>query len=232
MLEIVALYVGHKDQAASAHVSSSTLNVHKADVHYRGFITQADFLMFRLQELRKVNDHLLSKLVSKFGDLDFDLTGVLKIGAHVPSAEQVEELLCSHSSEEGIASAWEDMQSSNHLATRVVLDRRCPRLDVEADAPAAVLKISSCHEFTSSRPIWVQASQEAAAIAACFFVILSFCYLLLSILGEFPGGTRGLYFLAATLSTVGGKFAPVTQLARGFSVVLIPPGLVFIGKLY
>jgi len=59
------------------------------------------------------------------------------------------------------------------------------------------------------------------------------CYLILGyyLLG-YESGMRGIdvwYYLATTVTTVGfGDFSPQTQVSRGFSVVLLPFGLVVI----
>jgi len=229
VLELEAFYVSRKDRAILNHIGSSTLYVHKADIHYRGYITQADFVLFRLIQTSKVNAKVLAKLVSHFGDVDFDQTGILKIGSHVPSAEQVRQLLTTQDTEAALVAAWEKMQSANHLAARVVLDRSYPRYDVEAEAPAAILKVTSCHGFEEAPELWGRASREAAIIAGSLFLLVGASYLLLSYLGDLPSGISGLYFFTTTISTVGGSLAPATQLARGLSVVMLPFGLVFIG---
>jgi hypothetical protein len=48
-------------------------------------------VLFNLQQMQKVDSYTLLRLYLRFSQLDTDQSGKLKIGVHVPSAEQVKK---------------------------------------------------------------------------------------------------------------------------------------------
>jgi hypothetical protein len=55
-------------------------------------VSEADYILFKLQQMQKVHRPTLKRLAEKFDSLDSNHNGTLAIGAEIPSAEQVVEL--------------------------------------------------------------------------------------------------------------------------------------------
>ena len=52
-------------------------------------MSESDFVLFKLQQMQKVDPVVLDLLVTRFMELDKDGTRYLEIGREIPSAEQV-----------------------------------------------------------------------------------------------------------------------------------------------
>jgi len=63
--------------------------VHKSDLDRDGRITEADFVLFKLQQMQRVDPLVLDRLIDRFDQLDADKTGAVDIGKEVPSRLQV-----------------------------------------------------------------------------------------------------------------------------------------------
>jgi hypothetical protein len=55
---------------ALPNLSDSTTWVHKADLDGDGKVTEADYVLFKLQQMQKVDRDMLDRLIDRFEDLD------------------------------------------------------------------------------------------------------------------------------------------------------------------
>jgi hypothetical protein len=69
---------------------SSTTWVHKADVDGDGQVSQSDFILFKLQQMQKLDYQMLDRLIDRYHELDIDGNGYLTVGDEIPSGSQVE----------------------------------------------------------------------------------------------------------------------------------------------
>eukprot|EP00615_Pteridomonas_danica_P000440 CAMPEP_0114366096 /NCGR_PEP_ID=MMETSP0101-20121206/28973_1 /TAXON_ID=38822 ORGANISM="Pteridomonas danica, Strain PT" /NCGR_SAMPLE_ID=MMETSP0101 /ASSEMBLY_ACC=CAM_ASM_000211 /LENGTH=897 /DNA_ID=CAMNT_0001514893 /DNA_START=224 /DNA_END=2914 /DNA_ORIENTATION=+ len=72
-------------------ISSST-HVYKADVDKTGVITEAEYIIFKLQQMQRLDTKLLNRLMDQFDEIDFDNTRMLLIGVHIPNEAQTLEM--------------------------------------------------------------------------------------------------------------------------------------------
>jgi len=70
----------------------STTWVHKADLDGDGKIGEADYILFKLQQMQKVDAAMLKTLMERFEEIDIMEDGSLDVGVDVPSAQQVKEM--------------------------------------------------------------------------------------------------------------------------------------------
>jgi hypothetical protein len=87
--DVSSLYLERKSDAITATLLQSVTWVHKADLFHTGRVTQADYVLFKLQQLQMLDDGTLRRLTNRFSELDVEKRRLLIIGQHVPSAEQV-----------------------------------------------------------------------------------------------------------------------------------------------
>jgi len=103
----------------------STIWVHKIDVAKRGIITEADYCVFKLMQLQKVDEHTLARLCNRFAELDLDggeIAGGLEIGHEIPSKQQVLEMMSlTYGSKMSLQEAW-----ANHYTGRYKLKTEAP----------------------------------------------------------------------------------------------------------
>ena len=73
-------------------------------------------VMFKLQQLKCVDMDILHRLCDRFRQLDIDRTGVLKVGVHVPSAQQVKDMQEEiKDTKKTIVDAWKEKQEREGL---------------------------------------------------------------------------------------------------------------------
>ena len=122
----------------------STTWIHKADIDKRGVITEADYVLFKLQQMMKVDAGVLDMLIDRFEEIDDNGNGWLDIGIDVPSAEQVAEMKEEPAVKKGkktMIEAWEEKQKGFDL---VALRKKMDNLDEKALKSAkGGMKISS-----------------------------------------------------------------------------------------
>lgn len=66
--------------------------VWKCDITRDGRVTEADFVLFKLQQMQRVDPLVLDRLITRFKALDADGGRYLEAGREVPSAAQVRQL--------------------------------------------------------------------------------------------------------------------------------------------
>ena len=155
-----------------------------------------------------------------------ELDGLLRVGVDIPSAEQVQEMEKeTMNTGTTIMQAWRRRKSMIGSSGRPDDHAGARRLQ-----GGMKKSVSGYHDFRWSRSLWKHYAQETGKCGAFLLgIYLLLGYFLLCVLSDFDG-IISLYFLSATLSTVGfGDFAPRSQLTRGFAVVLIPFGLAILG---
>jgi len=122
----------------------STTWIHKADIDKRGVITEADYVLFKLQQMMKVDAGVLDMLIDRFEEIDDNGNGWLDIGIDVPSAEQVAEMKEEPAVKKGkktMIEAWEEKQKGFDL---VALRKKMDNSDEKALKSAkGGMKISS-----------------------------------------------------------------------------------------
>jgi len=94
--ELSGLHISIKEDAITAILIDSTTWVHKADIDGDGKITEADYVLFKLQQMQKVDLDMLDRLLNRFRELDVEGEGALDIGIDVPSASQVHAFTFLH----------------------------------------------------------------------------------------------------------------------------------------
>jgi len=91
----------------------STTWIHCVDIDNRGVITEADYVLFKLMQMMKVDADVLDMLIDRFEEIDDNGNGWLDIGIDVPSAEQVaemNELPAVKKGKQTLVEAWEEKQ--------------------------------------------------------------------------------------------------------------------------
>jgi hypothetical protein len=63
--------------------------VHKCDLDGDGKVSEADYVLFKLQQMQKVDAGMMDMLIDRYHELDVDGEGALDVGIDIPSAEQV-----------------------------------------------------------------------------------------------------------------------------------------------
>lgn len=242
-----------KDEAVAAHMIDSSTWVHKADLHQRGEITEVDYILFKLQQMQKVDEPTLLRLTARFTSLDTRRKGLLKIGEHIPSAEQVQAMeakLGVDKSDPAAGAAlnqeWKRMQNDMRKAqlerihssegaaavkAKVKKEKQSKAMEQLAQATGSrPIRLSDCHNFAWSRGLWKQASHDMILDFLALFVVYVTLGYFLTCQPQGVVGGEAFYVLSATLFTVGyGDVAPSTQVTRGFAIVLVPFGLVVLG---
>ena len=206
--------------------------MHKADLHHNKVIFQADYVLFKLQQMMAVDVDILNRLTKRFEELDVDYSRLLQVGDAVPSAEMVSEM------QEIMNKTGESLQSQWNKRRKEVLKEQKQKsqlglLESALGGGDRPIKLSACHDFAWSRTLWRNASAEAGRnifILLCAYLFLGF-WLMAYYDPSIANGNwlivDGWYFLFATMTTVGlGDYAPETQLSRGFAIVMIPSGMV------
>jgi len=196
----------------------STTWVHKADTDSDGRVSEADYVLFKLQELQAVDTSVLDKLVTCYHNLDTSGDGALDIGIEIPSSEQVLEMQRFHddvTDYESLTEMWGHIRAAQSLRKKNVVNYG-----------NKYASVNECHDFARSRQLWAKEANRIGLIFGFLLVIyLGLAYYLLAY-REGMSGVDGAYFLAATMTTVGfGDFAPTTQVSRGCAVLLLPCGL-------
>ena len=212
--------------------SDSTVWVHKADLHHNKVIFQADYVLFKLQQMMAVDVDILNRLTKRFEELDVDYSRLLQVGDEVPSAEMVSEM------QEMMKKTGESLQSQWNKMRKEALREQNQKsqlglLESALGGGDKPIKLTDCHDFAWSRTLWRNASAEAGRnifLLLCAYLFLGFLLMAYYDPSIADGNwltVDGWYFLSATMTTVGiGDYAPETQLSRGFAIVMIPSGLV------
>jgi len=91
--EVIDIYVNdYEGERIIQTIINSTTWVHSADIGKIGVITEADYVLFKLQQMQKVDANMLDLLIDRFEELDENANGWLDIGIDVPSAAQVKHM--------------------------------------------------------------------------------------------------------------------------------------------
>jgi hypothetical protein len=67
----------------------STTWVHKADGYGNGQVSESNYILFKLQQMQKLDSQMLDRLIDRYHELDVDGSGYLNVGVEIPSAAQV-----------------------------------------------------------------------------------------------------------------------------------------------
>jgi hypothetical protein len=89
--ELSGLYLSYKEDYINSQMIESTTWVHRADLDKDGKVSEADFVLFKLQQMQKVDRDMMERLIVRYHELDVDGEGALDIGIDVPSAEHVNQ---------------------------------------------------------------------------------------------------------------------------------------------
>jgi hypothetical protein len=242
--EVVDIYVnGYIGGNIINTLIDSTTYVHTSDFDRDGRVTEAEYVLFKLQQMLKVDTSTIDRLYDRYHKLDVGGRGMLDVGIDIPSAAQAQELQrikLETGCNKTIVQMWQEIQrkldndgapldSSLCAIWRKIRLRqqRAPALKPLRKRDQVHLKITRIHDFWWSRQLWAMAAVDIAK-SACLFVFV-YCGLAYYLLAHREGmhPVDGLYFLVATVTTVGfGDFAPTTQETRACAIVLVPIGLV------
>jgi hypothetical protein len=114
--EVIDIYVNDfVGEKIIRTIINSTTWVHSADVANIGVITEADYVLFKLQQMQKVDAEMLDVLIDRFEEIDENANGWLDIGIDVPSAEQVrlmKEELKENATGKNIIKLWKEKQKT------------------------------------------------------------------------------------------------------------------------
>eukprot|EP00614_Pseudopedinella_elastica_P004068 CAMPEP_0172589832 /NCGR_PEP_ID=MMETSP1068-20121228/8397_1 /TAXON_ID=35684 /ORGANISM="Pseudopedinella elastica, Strain CCMP716" /LENGTH=972 /DNA_ID=CAMNT_0013385485 /DNA_START=130 /DNA_END=3048 /DNA_ORIENTATION=+ len=234
------LYLTHKTEQMALLMEESVTWVHRADLLKVGKISQADYVLFKLQQLQRLDHDVLLRLTCRFSELDVEKKGFLEIGKNVPSASQVAVMeRAVAGTDKTLAAAWKALKKA--LATQTSAEQSDYGAAPPRGAAAAVNKLSlaglagkqtrlrECHNFAWSRSLWREAAKEVLGVTLAVLAL----YMALSAVQctvEGYGAIDSFYFMMATLCTVGlGDIAPTSQMGRGIAIFVIPLGLVTLG---
>ena len=95
-------------------IVKSTVWVHKSDIDQDGRVDEADYCLFKLQQMMKVDVDILGRLERRFDELDIGDVGRLKLGVEVPNADQVQRLQETDEfkkGELGLPELWQERRS-------------------------------------------------------------------------------------------------------------------------
>jgi len=241
--ELVDIYVnGLIGESVVSELIHSNIYVHLSDNDGDGRVTEADFILFKLQQMLKVDAASIDRLHDRFCELDSTGRGALLVGIDVPSAAQVKELQRIKIETETNKSAvqmWQEIQRSLksdggelHSSLSVISrkirlhQQRAPANRYHKKRDQVRSKIQKNPVFWSSHQRWANAAVEVAMnFCVCFVLFTGLTFYLLAHREGMQTGD-GVYFLISTLTTVGfGDFAPTKQETRASAVVLLPVGL-------
>ena len=79
-------------KSITAKLIDLTIWVHKSDIDGDGRVYDADYCLFKLQQLQALDTDILRRLQARFSNLDSGVGGELRLGFEVPSADQVKRL--------------------------------------------------------------------------------------------------------------------------------------------
>ena len=243
MAEATDIYVnGIIGARIKEQILDTTIFVHRADFDLDGRVTEADYILFKLMQLRQIDSDVLARIVGRFHDLDWNKSGILEIGVEVPSAQQVaamqKQLGITHTTthdnlslnNQRLCDLWEDARP--RLAEGRVKRRIAAEDSGANDSKLKNVLLLECHDFAWSSHLWGEAARGIlvnAGVALAVYVVL-FKFLITDVEGM--GAVDAIYFITATLTSVGyGDLAPTKQLNRGAAIFLIPAGLVILGML-
>jgi hypothetical protein len=112
--DFIDLYVSDiVGEAIIDEIIDSTIWVHKCDLDMDGKVSEADYVLFKLQQMQKVDASMMDVLIDRYHDLDVDGEGALDVGIDIPSAEQVktmQELKDNTETPRTLTELWKDMQ--------------------------------------------------------------------------------------------------------------------------
>ena len=122
-------------------------------------------MLFKLQQMQKVDVDMLDRLLDRFAELDEEGEGALDIGTDVPSAEQVKEMQrVVDATGLTLPEYWRQMQpeilARARQAKRVESGGQHARVD-----RSQFVKLNKCHDFAWSRKLWKEASRETGKLA-------------------------------------------------------------------
>ena len=180
--------------------------VHKSDLHHSRKISQSEYgtcwkhpgskcawshfffsdscflVLFKLRQLNDVDDVILQRLTVRFTELDMENIGMLKIGLHIPSAQQVQVLLKiakSTGRETHLWSIWKEMRPEfvkSDLTERGAEKPPSFSLsdlvedETQTKSPLKPIRLIACHKFEWSRRLWREAMQNTALLGWYIFV--------------------------------------------------------------
>ena len=87
---IVGIWVRSQQRRVTEAVVKSTTFVYKADISGDGRVSEAEYVLFKLQQLGKVDPAAILELSDRFSELDSDGNGFLDVGKEVPRAPEAE----------------------------------------------------------------------------------------------------------------------------------------------
>lgn len=97
--DFISLYVNDVvTERINAQIIESTIWVHKMDISdpsaktRHGFLSEADYVLFKLIQMQKVDDDVVERLIDCFFKIDTEGSGSLVLGVEAPNREQVAEM--------------------------------------------------------------------------------------------------------------------------------------------
>eukprot|EP00613_Pedinella_sp_CCMP2098_P046104 CAMPEP_0171826582 /NCGR_PEP_ID=MMETSP0992-20121227/6157_1 /TAXON_ID=483369 /ORGANISM="non described non described, Strain CCMP2098" /LENGTH=869 /DNA_ID=CAMNT_0012441609 /DNA_START=320 /DNA_END=2929 /DNA_ORIENTATION=- len=246
--DMSSLYLRYTEQQIVDQIFDSMIWLHKADLHRTNRVSQAEYVLFKLRQLNDVDEATLERLTVRFTELDLENKGMLKIGLHLPSSQQVSEMLQiardngkvlePHSIElremwvemrsEFVRKDWAERGIRGSLDGNFVINYTTEDENKELEAKKRI-RLIGCHTFDWSRRLWREAAKRTTAIGCVLLgIYMGLGFFTISVEG-WPA-TTGFYVLASTISTVGlGDVAPTKRLSRIGTIVAIPFGLIILG---
>jgi hypothetical protein len=227
----------------NSELVESTTWVHKADTDGDGRVSEAEYVLFKLQQMLKVDMNMLERLIDRFHELDSGGEGSLDVGLEVPSAAQVKEMqrIATETPDLGtVVDMWKDVRAkltnvSHALKPELVSIWHQAREVMEANSKGRRMssvalmhkKGRIIHDFAWSRLLWTDAAFRIGQVTCALVAVYVGLAFYLLAYREGMSGINSAYFIAATVTTVGfGDLAPKSQLSRGCAILLLPCGLV------
>jgi len=239
--DLSKLYLRYTEQQIVDKIFDSMIWVHKSDLHDSKKVSQSEYVLFKLRQLNDIDDVIIQRLTVRFTELDLENKGMLKIGLHVPNAQQVKQMLQTAKTtgrEKELHSMWLELRPT--FVNEDIVERGLVRKEssislsdlVENESertPKKVIRLIGCHKFDWSRRLWREAMRDTAALGSVLLLIYITAGIFVVRVEGWPAEI-GFYVLALTISTVGlGDVAPTKDLSRIGAIIGIPFGLVILG---
>jgi len=90
--KLVTITFSYNEKIVEDYIVRETTWVHRTALltDNPNEVSEADFLIFKLLQLQRVDEDILHRLQLRFEEVDLERSGSLEVGVEVPSAEQVE----------------------------------------------------------------------------------------------------------------------------------------------
>lgn len=102
-------------------IIESPTSLYRADVLDSGFLDEPDYILYKLQQMQKLDKDMLDRMIDLFEELDTSHSGFLRVGVDVPSRSQQEAILAECDGKDALSPEfnvkWEEKRKELALQT-------------------------------------------------------------------------------------------------------------------